>query len=268
MSSATRLVAPMTDVGRTALSVEIRTNAAAPCGAGDLAERVRRQHVVLDRLDRVVFHHRHVLVGCRVQDDRRRVLGKDGAHPLAVADVGHERNDAQRRPRLAQLAIDAEERELGALGEQQAGGSEAGHLPRQLRSDRPAGAGHEHRGTRRACGRPRRSSRSTGARPSRSSTCEVADATDRDALLQDLVHRRDDAQPHWNAFAHRPAAAGLRAASAAPTDITMWSIRSSRTSRGRSAHVPSTGTPWMTVPTFCGSSSTNPRISRSEPGCD
>jgi hypothetical protein len=46
---------------------------------------------------------------------------------------------------LAQLAIDLEQRVLGALDEHQSARAELHALPADLRADASAGAGHKHR---------------------------------------------------------------------------------------------------------------------------
>ena len=81
----------MTVAGETALSVETSTNALQPALARDLAHQARGERVVAHRLDRVLLHQVHVLVGGGVEDDRRAVLGEHLAHPLALLAVGEHR---------------------------------------------------------------------------------------------------------------------------------------------------------------------------------
>ena len=57
--------------GLTALSVETSTKRSAPNSTATSASDPRRERVVAHRLERVRLHQRHVLVGGRVEDDRR-----------------------------------------------------------------------------------------------------------------------------------------------------------------------------------------------------
>ena len=106
----------MTDVGLTALSVEIITNALdAVARRRASATTARADDVVLDRLARVPLHHRHVLVRRGVEDDARAGAASNTCvHPRRVADVGDARLD-RRRPgtRRSELAVDLEQRVLG-----------------------------------------------------------------------------------------------------------------------------------------------------------
>ena len=71
-SSARRLLAPMTLVGFTALSVEIITKRRAPHSPRHARRVQRAQHVGAQRLDLVVLlHQRHVLVGGGVEHHGR-----------------------------------------------------------------------------------------------------------------------------------------------------------------------------------------------------
>ena len=76
--SVTRLVAPMTLVGLTALSVESCTSRFTPCSEAEAgADSERAKDVVFHRLRRAAFlHQRHVLVSRRVEHDFRPVLGE------------------------------------------------------------------------------------------------------------------------------------------------------------------------------------------------
>ncbi len=89
-SSARRLVAPMTLVGFTALSVEMSTNFLDAVPDRGLGDAPGAEHVVVHRLPGVVvLHQRHVLVGGGVEDRRRPVLlraPRRRARVLHVAD--------------------------------------------------------------------------------------------------------------------------------------------------------------------------------------
>ena len=71
---------PITVLGSTALSVEIRHEALHAVPLGEVGEHLGAERVVGDGLERVELHHRHVLVGRRVEDDLR-ALGLEHAAP-------------------------------------------------------------------------------------------------------------------------------------------------------------------------------------------
>ena len=79
--SAMRLVAPMTLVGLTALSVQIITKGSTPYLSAASAQRLRAQDVVLDGLAGVELHQGDVLVGGGVDDHLGLVLLEDGFDP-------------------------------------------------------------------------------------------------------------------------------------------------------------------------------------------
>src|SRR5262249_55409168 len=76
------------------------------------------------------------------EDDLRRVRREDGAHAPLVVYVGDERHDFGLGPGPPEIRIDVEERELGALDEEDLPGLEARDLARELGADRATGAGH------------------------------------------------------------------------------------------------------------------------------
>ena len=83
-----------------------------------------------------------MLVRGRVEDDRAADARRRARASGLVADVGDEGSDLDLGARPAELAVDLEEGDLGALDEQEPGGLEAGHLARELGADRAARAGH------------------------------------------------------------------------------------------------------------------------------
>ena len=91
MSSAIRFEPPITLVGRTALSVEIRTNRSVPTSGCGLHHVRGAEDVRVERLLRMVLEDRHVLVGGGVEHHLRPVLAEHLEHPLAIADVGQDR---------------------------------------------------------------------------------------------------------------------------------------------------------------------------------
>ena len=79
----------------------------------------RGHGVVAHRLDRVLLHQRHVLVGRGVEHDARAVLLEDLAHAHRVAAVGEHGRRAREVALLLELAPDLEERVLRVLHEDQ-----------------------------------------------------------------------------------------------------------------------------------------------------
>ena len=112
--------------------------------AGDPGDQPRGERVVADRLHGVGLHHRHVLVGGGVEDDRRAVLGDHLPHPLLLLAVGQHRHGGADVAILLELAPDLEQVVLGVVDEHQPVRPDAGDLPAQLGADRAAGAGDEH----------------------------------------------------------------------------------------------------------------------------
>ena len=78
---------------------------------------------------RVLLHHRHVLVGRGVEDDRRLGVGDQAVHDRAARDV----REVDRQLSLAaavelpklQLALDHVQRALGPIDQDEAARSEA-----------------------------------------------------------------------------------------------------------------------------------------------
>jgi hypothetical protein len=117
----------------------------------------RATHVRIDRVCGMVLHHRHVLVRGGMEDHDRPILGDDAPHRVERRGVREASLQSRavvsatgRRARVAlaqqgQLAIDVVERTLGAIEEDQSSRVELVDLPSQLRSDRAAGPGDEHR---------------------------------------------------------------------------------------------------------------------------
>jgi hypothetical protein len=77
-SSAMRLLAPITLVGRTALSVDTKHKPGGTTSAGLRVPAFRgAKHIVQNTLARVVFHHGHMFVGSSVVDGTRTVAFTD-----------------------------------------------------------------------------------------------------------------------------------------------------------------------------------------------
>ena len=176
-SSATRLVAPMIDVGRTALSVEIMTNASTPCSPASSPSRRVREDVVLDRLARVRLHHR--ARACAPPRGTR-----SGAHaPRRAPACGPRR---RRRPRAAATSTSGRVRRSSPSISKSANsarstsrifaGCETSDLPRRARSrwsPRPRSPSRAFpRGTGRAA--PRRGTPARARAGPRSGRCGCA----------------------------------------------------------------------------------------------
>ena len=101
--------------------------------AGDPGDQPRGERVVAHRLDRVQLHHRHVLVGGGVEDDRRAVLGEHLPHPLLLLAVGEHRDGRAHVAVLLELAHDLEQVVLGVVDQHQPARADPGDLAAQLR---------------------------------------------------------------------------------------------------------------------------------------
>ncbi len=149
MISQTRLVAPITLVGFTALSVEIMTKRETPCAHGGAGQHPGAPDVVLHRLARAGLHERHVLVRRGVEDEVGPVLGHHRVNPPPVGHVADHGVDVARAAPVAQVVLDGEEAVLVPLEQHQTARAERQDLPAQLRPDRAAGAGDENASARR-----------------------------------------------------------------------------------------------------------------------
>src|SRR5262249_31049268 len=104
-------------VGLTALSVETMTKRSTPWRTEASASA---EDVVVDRLEAIVLHQRHVLVRGGVEDDVGPPRGEDVLDPPRVADVRDERDDLDVLPVSelgAEGAVDVEEAVLRLLDE-------------------------------------------------------------------------------------------------------------------------------------------------------
>ena len=90
------------------------------------------------------FHQRHVFVRGRVEDDRRPDPLEELANPPAVADVGDDRLQLERREHATQLRVDVEDAVFAVADEDEAARFGHRHLTAELGADRPACAGDEH----------------------------------------------------------------------------------------------------------------------------
>ena len=142
MSSASRFDAPITLVGFTALSVEIRMKRSTPYSSAACAMQPRAAHVVLDRLARVLLHERHVFVRGGMEDDLGPVLAHDLCEPRRIGHIADDRIQAELLPRVFELQPDRVQAVLVALEHHQRRRLQPRDLPAQLGADRSAGAGH------------------------------------------------------------------------------------------------------------------------------
>ncbi len=150
-------------------------------GAGD---------VVLDRLARVLFHQRHVLVRRSVEDDVGLVRRQDFVDARLVGDVADDRLQERGAVRVLQLHPDRVQAVLVALEHHQRGRDELQDLPAELRSDRPAGTRHHHAAPgdqlaqRRGVETDRRALQEVRH-------LELADEADFDAAVDDVAQARE-----------------------------------------------------------------------------
>ena len=89
-----------------------------------------------------------MLVCGGMKDRHGRILPHHAGHAGSVADIEDDRDQRQRRMRRAQLLLDVENGVLTAPQQHQPRRLRLGQLPAQLRPDRPASAGDEHRAPR------------------------------------------------------------------------------------------------------------------------
>ena len=142
-SSAARLVAPITLAGRTALSVDTRTNWVTSCRIATCAAFSVPKHVVPNRLQHVQLGERHVLVRGRVEDERRPVRRECRLHLILEQEVAEHRRDLHGRKAIAQLALEEEHSVLVAVEQDEPRRSVRRHLTAQLGADGARGAGHQ-----------------------------------------------------------------------------------------------------------------------------
>ncbi len=132
-----------------------------------------------------------MLVGGRVENQRRPVDSEDRLHAVFIADVGDAGNDAQAGKHVGQLEMRLKEAIFRTFDEKQRFGTQLANEAAQLRADAAAGAGHEdglvlhnfademaievHRGTAQQIFEG-----------------HLADAREIDAALDDFVQRGND----------------------------------------------------------------------------
>ena len=109
-SSAIRFVAPMTLVGRTALSVEMRTKSWNPVRLRSHGDVIGAQDVVLDCLKDMLFHHGNMFVRGSVVHDCGAMVMDHFVQAAAVLDASDLGVEGDMRERLAHLAVDFQER--------------------------------------------------------------------------------------------------------------------------------------------------------------
>src|SRR3546814_2895748 len=89
----------------------------------------------------------HVLQGSSMEHEIGLRFGEQAVDPLAVAHVADEGAARQLREALRELEVDAVKVEFGIVANGQMSRAERRNLPRQLRADGAAGAGHQHAAT-------------------------------------------------------------------------------------------------------------------------
>ena len=87
-----------------------------------IGDELSSQRIVLDGFARVGFHHRHVLVRSRMEQDLGSELLEKKAHPRFVGHVADERDDDRRAAAAFEFAIDLKQVVFGPLDENQRAG--------------------------------------------------------------------------------------------------------------------------------------------------
>ena len=126
--SQTRLVAPITQIGLTALSEEIIRRLRT---FWRRAARTRFQvpRMLLRTASRDVrFHHRHVLVRGGVEDGFHRLPLHHLGQPVGLADIAERGHQLQPGILFAEFALDPEQIAFRLIERDQARRLEAGHL--------------------------------------------------------------------------------------------------------------------------------------------
>src|SRR5256885_493040 len=107
-SSDRRLVAPMTLVGFTALSVEMKKIFPPAVTARGARQPQRPENVVLRRFPGiVVLHERHVLVSSGVEHDRRLESGENRLHARRISHVADDGRNVRLFFRRQEFLLDA-----------------------------------------------------------------------------------------------------------------------------------------------------------------
>ena len=142
--SASRLEAPITLVGFTALSVEISTIACAP--AARAASATMRVPAAL--VSRPSSGLASTIGTCFSAAAWNTSSGRNSSTTARMRASSRMSASTARRGTdgvaLAQFQVDLPQRELAVVEQHQHLGAEGGHLPRQFAADRAARAGHQH----------------------------------------------------------------------------------------------------------------------------
>ena len=110
---------------------------------GQVGQDFRAHDIVLDGLGDIVLHHRHVLVGRRMEDVLGAVSLEDVLHPGLVGDVGDDGGGVDFGPFLLDLEADVVQRGFGRIDQNQLVGVEQRHLTHDFTADGAGGAGDE-----------------------------------------------------------------------------------------------------------------------------
>src|SRR3546814_19395229 len=90
---------------------------------------------------------RHMLIGCRMQNDMRRTGAQQAIHSAGITYRSEKWHDVHvdlrclSQPR--ELSINLIKRAFAMIDEHQTFGREGQHLPEQLAADRPSGPGYD-----------------------------------------------------------------------------------------------------------------------------
>jgi hypothetical protein len=69
-----------------------------------------------------MFHHGHVLVGRRVKDDFRLMLGENRFHARSIHDIGNKRDELLSVTRSDELLFNLKQERLRTLDQKKFGG--------------------------------------------------------------------------------------------------------------------------------------------------
>ena len=184
----------MTLVGRTALSVEMRTKCFAPYSGGSSATLRVPSTLFVTASRGVRLHERDVLVRRRVEHRVRGETLEHVLHALTIADVGDHRHASDIRGEADQLVVGVEDGVFAVPEHDDAGGLEAGELAAEFTADRAARPGHQDR----LAGGQFAHLRHVGddrLPPQQVLDLHLPQRGNRNAARQDIEHPRDGARP-------------------------------------------------------------------------
>jgi hypothetical protein len=143
--SASRLVAPMTEAGLTALSVEIRTKRSAPTATAASAMELGAEEVVGHGVGGVVLHEGDMLVGGGVEDDMGAEAFEVAEGAIGVDDIVEQARCGRRRGSVSASWRSISKRAFSERSMRtMRSGAKRGDAADEFGADGAAGAGDEH----------------------------------------------------------------------------------------------------------------------------